>query len=145
MNLSTMAFRVFAPFLALVLCIGIPGMHSEAVAKSKPCTFPCVDEANLQKSIVPEASLEEFSCFMKKWGGSETLHFKISIKNVSDKPQRFRVNIFLENGKAVGGWIPRKIKKGLVQPGQTGDFVYPVAGMPSKPKGIILKISIPRP
>ena len=145
MNLSKNASRAFAPFLALLLCLGIAGISTESAAKNKPCTFPCVAEADLEKSIVPEAALEEFTCFMKNWSGAETLHFKVSIKNVSDKPQRYRVNIFLDNGKAVGGWIPRKIKKGLVQPGQTGGFVYPVGGMPGKPKTVTIKITTAGP
>jgi hypothetical protein len=68
------------------------------------------------------------------------LHFKVGVKNTSSQPQRYRVNIFLANGKAVGGLIPRKVKKGLVQPGQTASFVYPVGGMGKKPKAITLMI-----
>ena len=145
MNLPTVSSKVFAPFLVLLLCLGITGTSKESAAKSEPCTFPCVDEADLEKSIAPEAALEEFSCLMKDWGGTETLHFKVAIKNITDKPQRYRVNIFLDNGKAVGGWIPRKTKKGLVQPGQTGGFVYPVGGMPHKPKSVLLKITVAGP
>jgi hypothetical protein len=50
------------------------------------------------------------------------------------------VNIFLDNGKAVGGLLPRKTKKGLVKPGQTVNFVYPVKDMYEKPKAITLII-----
>ena len=103
--------------------------------------FPCVAEGQLEKNVVPEAELETFSCLFKKWEGSKTLHFKVVIKNVSTKAQRFRVNIFLDNGKAVGGLIPRKTKKGLIEPGKTGSFVYPVKGMEDKPKSLILKIT----
>ncbi len=103
--------------------------------------FPCVAEDQLEKTVAPEAELETFSCLFKKWEGSKTLHFKVAIKNKSDKAQRFRVNIFLDNGKAVGGLIPRKTKKGLVEPGKSGSFVYPVKGMAAKPKSFILKVS----
>ena len=103
--------------------------------------FPCVAEGKLEKAVAPEAELETFSCLFKKWEGSKTLHFKVVIKNVSTKAQRFRVNIFLDNGKAVGGLIPRKTKKGLIEPGKTGSFVYPVKGMENKPKSLILKIT----
>ncbi len=102
--------------------------------------FPCVAQGKLNKTIAPEASLEDFSCIFKKWEGSETLHFNVAVKNTSNKPQRFKVNIFLDNDKAVGGLIPRKTKKGLVKPGQTGKFVYPVKGMNKKPETIMLII-----
>ena len=104
--------------------------------------FPCVPEGKLDKTIAPEAELKDFSCLFKKWEGSETLHFNVAVKNVSDKPQRFKVNIFLDNGKAVGGLIPRKTKKGLVKPGQIAKFVYPVKGMNEKPKAITLLVKI---
>ena len=114
------------------------GLWTKADAAEE--TFPCVAEAKLDKEIASEAQLEELSCFFKRWEGSDNLHFKVAIKNVSDQPQRFRVNIFLDNGKAVGGLIPRKTGKGLVKPGETAKAVYPVAQMPKQPKAITLKI-----
>ena len=55
-------------------------------------------------------------------------------------PQRFKVNIFLDNGKGVGGLIPRKTSKGLVKPGETAKFVYPVKSVQKRPKAITLII-----
>ncbi len=102
---------------------------------------PCVAEDQLEKEIAPEAELETLACMFQEWEGSKTLHFKVAVKNKSDKAQRFRVNIFLDNGKAVGGLIPRKTKKGLIEPGKSGEFVYPVKGMDAKPKSLMVKIS----
>jgi len=133
-------------FLTLVMVImaltGLTlagGLWTEADAAEE--AFPCVAEAKLDKEIASEAQLEELSCFFKRWEGSDNLHFKVTIKNVSDQPQQFRVNIFLDNGKGVGGLIPTKAANGLVKPGESGAFVYPVAGMANKAKGITLKIS----
>lgn len=102
--------------------------------------FSCVSDKQLEKSIAPEAKLVDFSCVYKKWEGADTLHFNVTLKNISDQPQRYKVNIFLDNGKAVGGLIPRKTKKGLVKPGEYGSFVYPVGGMKGQPKGITLMV-----
>ena len=90
--------------------------------------------------MAAEAQIEDLTCFFKKFEGSDALHFKITVKNVSDKEQRFKVNIFLDNGKAVGGLIPRKTKKGLVAPGASASFVYTVNGMPTKPEGVMLMV-----
>ena len=110
-------------------------------AKHKPGeVFECVPAGKLEKSIAPEAELEKFSCMFKKWEGKDTLHFTVAVKNVSDQPQRFRVNIYLDNGKGVGGLIPRKTNKGLVEPGQSGSFTYPVGGMTKEPKEVMLVI-----
>ncbi|MCP4688705.1 MAG: TAXI family TRAP transporter solute-binding subunit, partial [Desulfobacterales bacterium] len=67
------------------------------------------------------------------WKGATVLHFKGRVKNVSDQPQRFRMNIFLDNDKAAGGLLPRRIQKGLLKPGKSAGFEYPVGGMSQKP------------
>jgi hypothetical protein len=106
-----------------------------------PDVFPCVAESKMTQEIAPEAELADFSCSFKKWKGKETLHFKVAVKNVSQEPQRYRVNIFLDNGKAVGGLIPRKTNKGLVNPGDTASFVYPVKEMAMQPNELFIKVS----
>jgi len=134
-----------------VFTLVISGCASEQVTASKapkkvtaakaPETVPCAAEEKIMKEIAPEAELAEFSCSFKKWEGVNTLHFNVAVKNVSQQPQRYRVNIFLDNGKAVGGLIPRKTKKGLVKPGDTASFVYPVKETASAPKELLVKIS----
>lgn len=116
-------------------------MAASPVWASQDDCSPCVAEDQLEKHIAPEAELETLACLFKEWEGSKTLHFKVVVKNKSDKAQRFCVNLFLDNGKAVGGLIPRKTKDGLIEPGKSGSFVYPVKGMQAKPKGLTLKIS----
>lgn len=130
--------------LAICLALGVMltfGATMVAAAESGPELFACVADGKLEQEVAPEAVLETFSCFKKKWGGAETIHFKVSIKNVSDQPQRYRVNIFLDNGQAVGGLIPRKTKQGLVEPGKSAGFSYPVRGMTEPPESVLLKIS----
>ena len=129
----------FSVFIWMILGIFIAG-HS--LAGGVP---PCISEGNMEKSISSEAMLEDFSCNFKMFEGAEVLHFNVAIKNVSNTPQRFRVHIFLDNGKAVGGLIPRKTAGGLVEPGQTASFEYPVNGMMGLPNHIILNISTMAP
>ena len=134
-------FKDVSTWLLVILVASGLALAGCAGAKPKPGeVFSCVKESKLDKTIAPEAQLEEFSCVFKKKWGSETLHFNVAIKNVSNTDQRFKVNIFLDNGKAVGGLLPRKTKKGLVKPGQTVKFVYPVKDIHEKPKAITLTI-----
>ncbi len=102
--------------------------------------FACAQGSELNSVIAKEASLEDFSCVIKRWEGANTLHFNVAVKNTSNEDQRFKVNIFLENGKAVGGLLPRKTKKGLVKPGQIAKFTYPVKGVTGAPGKIDLII-----
>ena len=132
-------FKGVSTWLLVILAAVGLALAGCAGAKPKPGeVFSCVKESKLDKTIAPEAQLEDFSCVFKEKWGSEVLHFNVAIKNVSNTDQRFKVNIFLDNGKAVGGLLPRKTKKGLVKPGQTAKFVYPVKGMDKKPKAITL-------
>jgi len=123
---------------AVCLCLGA-GVG--AMANAAKGEFACAQEGKISKEISPEAQLDGFSCFFKRFEGVQALHFKVALKNVSDKPQRYRVRIFLDNGKAVGGLIPRKTKKGLVKPGQTVTFVYPVGRMTTKPESLELYVT----
>jgi hypothetical protein len=126
--------------LAAVTALALAGCTTGYTPKNAPETFACVPDNQLMKQIAPEAQLTEFSCAFKKWEGGDTLHFKVGVKNVSDTPQRYRINIFLDNGKAVGGLIPRKTAKGLVAPGATQTFEYPVSHMPRQPKSVELYV-----
>lgn len=126
--------------IGTAICLGLwAGMGTPANAAGD--VFACAEQGKITKEITPKAQLEDFSCFVKRWDGAKALHFKVAVKNVSDKPQRFKVHIFLDNGKAVGGFIPRKTKKGLMKPGQTAAFTYPVKGMAGKPGSIDLIIT----
>ncbi len=137
LRMTTILLTVFSVLALLVLASCAGGL----TPKNAPAVFPCVSPDKLEIVITPRAELVDFSCSFKKWEGAETLHFKVAVKNVSDQPQRYRVNIFLDNGKAVGGLIPRKTKKGLVKPGETASFLYPVKGMAHQPKSVMLRIS----
>lgn len=126
-------------FIWIIMGIFIAG-HS--LAGGVP---PCISEGNIEKSISSEAMLTDFSCEFKMFEGADVLHFNVGLKNISNTPQRFRVQIFLDNGKAVGGLIPRTTKGGLVKPGQTASFEYPVNGMTGLPNHIILIVSTMAP
>jgi len=126
--------------IGAVVCLGL-GAGVGTTANAAKGEFACAQEGKISKEISPKAQLDGFTCFFKKFEGAQALHFKVAVKNVSDKPQRFKVRIFLDNGKAVGGWLPRKTKKGLIKPGQTATFVYPVGGMTDKPGSIDLYIT----
>jgi hypothetical protein len=136
-------FRGLLTWLAVILAtvgLTLVGCAGGYTPKNAPESFPCVADGKLDKTVAAAAALEDLSCSFKRWEGMETLHFSVVVKNVSSTPQRYRVNIFLDNGKAVGGLIPRKIAKGLVKPGETAKAVYPVGQMPKQPKAITLKI-----
>lgn len=115
-----------------------PAMKAAPAAKAAPAMVPCA--AKLEQQIAAEAQVVGFTCFVDKYKGKPSLHFKVTLKNVSKEEQRFRVNIFLDDGKAVGGLIPEKTKGGLVKPGTEAGFTYPVQGYTGTPAEVMLVV-----
>ena len=48
--------------------------------------------------------------------------------------------LFLDNGKAVGGLLPRKGKPPVVKPGEEVSFSYPLKGMAEKAGNVTLLV-----
>lgn len=132
----TMAILALAG-LVLAMGCGAPQKKTDPAAVATEY-FACAPKEKLTYSIAPEAEVTEFRCFMGKYKKAASLHFLITVKNVSKEDQRYRVNLFLDNGKAVGGLIPRTTKKGLIKPGATATFTYPVKGMGERAKAVEL-------
>lgn len=124
----------------MLFLLAITSLVMTGCAGTQVDTSSCVLGGAMEKSVASEAKLTEFSCVFKEWQGASVLHFTGRVRNVSDQPRRFRVNIFLDNGKAAGGLLPRKTGKGLLKPGKSVGFEYPVAGMSNKPRSIELFI-----
>ena len=128
-------------WLLLAFAIGMLAFTGCMTAKPTPGElFPCASDSDLTQTIAPEAQLVNFTCVVKRWEGANSLHFNVAVKNISNEDQRFKVHIFLENGMAVGGLIPSSTKKGLLKPGETQEFTYPVKGIDCAPGKIELFI-----
>jgi hypothetical protein len=102
--------------------------------------------ANITWNVVPQADITSFSCTVGEFKKKPTVIFKVGVKNISDKAQRFRVQIFLlEEGKAVGHLVPRKGKPPVLEPGQEKVVTCPVikaTQLPKKLEVVIKTISI---
>ncbi len=134
-------FSIWPILIMLAVVLAFSGCATKGYTpKDAPNEFLCAINNNVLMDVADVAQVRDFACFYKKWAGAETLHFKLVVKNLASEPKRFKVNIFLDNGKAVGGLIPRKTKKGLVAPGAEAEFTYPVGGVTKQPKEVILKI-----
>lgn len=132
---------VWPILITLTVVLAFTGCATKGYTpKDAPSEFLCAINNNVLMDVADVSQVRDFACFYKKWEGVETLHFKIVVKNLASEPKRFKVNIFLDNGKAVGGLIPRKTAKGLVAPGAEAAFTYPVGGVTKQPKEVILKI-----
>jgi hypothetical protein len=105
-----------------------------------PSALSCAEAGSIDAQVVTEAEVVGFNCFFKDYKGVKSLHFEVKIKNVSSTDQRYRVNLFLDNGKAVGGLLPRKGKPPVVKPGEEASFTYPFKAMAEKAGDVTLLV-----
>jgi hypothetical protein len=98
--------------------------------------------ADIEWNVIPHADVTSFSCTMGEFQKEPAVVFKVGVKNVSDKAQRFRVQIFLvDEGKAVGGLVPVKGKPPVLNPGQEAVVTYPVPKTTQLPKRLEIVIN----
>ncbi len=102
--------------LILVVCFGLVFLSggTSAIAKS----------GFVEKKIVcPTAKITGVKYFFKK----KKLYVEVSIKNTSDKPKIYRVNIFIPDGPSGGGLYPKKANaKKAVKPGKKMKRSFPM-------------------
>jgi len=82
--------------------------------------------AQIDWDVAAEAEIVEFGCDMGKSAGEDSLIFSVVLKNTSQSPSRFRLQIWLlDMDKAAGSLVPAKGKPPVVAPGATETVKIP--------------------
>jgi hypothetical protein len=110
-------------FISVAACIGFVLISAPAFAADKGGKSPV---ATLK--VCPTAKITTVEYFLKKskFSGGPKLHMKVGIKNISDKPLRYRLSIFLPDGVSSGGFYPRKGKPPVLKPGEEKARTFPM-------------------
>jgi hypothetical protein len=91
---------------------------------AKPAKIVC--DADITWQMTPEAQITRFDCEVGKYKGNPALIFTVGVKNIGEKPARYRLHIFLmDMAKAAGHLIPRKGKPPVLEPGEAGTIKIP--------------------
>jgi len=101
----------------VVVCFGFVLISGCATAPEK------AEGPSATLEVCRTAEITVLKYFMKEpeTGGGPKLHFRIGIKNISDKPKRFNLGIALPEGPSAGGYYPKQKKTGkipLLKPGE---------------------------
>ena len=125
--------------LVLIFCLfGILGQVGWA-AEGAPEMTNC--NAEIAWEVVKEAKLTQFDCALGEHGGQPALIFDVGLVNPTDKPLRYRINIFLEDmDKAAGHLVPRKGKPPVVAPGEAATVKIPFIGTDKESKKILVVV-----
>ena len=124
-----------------VLFLGLMGMFWQVAwaAEGTPEKVNC--NAEIVWDVVKEAKLNQFDCALGESGGQPALIFTIGLENASDKPQRYRINIFLEDmDKAFGHLVPRKGSPPVLEPGKSETVKIPFIGTDTESKKILVMV-----
>ena len=107
---------------------------------NKPDDVKCTGTVEWQ--ICDEAKITSFACELGSFKKKPALVYTVTVKNVTEKPHRYRLNIFLlDQDKAAGYLVPRKGKPPVVKPGETATVKIPFfkASKTSEKMLVILK------
>ena len=123
----------------LVLCLvgafWLVGWAGEGAPQKTSC------DAEITWEVIKEAKLTKFECAVGKHGGQPALIFTVGLENPTDKPLRYRINIFLEDmDKASGHLVPRKGKPPVVEPGKAATVKIPFIGTDKESKKILVVV-----
>jgi hypothetical protein len=121
----------------LVVCvIGVFWLVGCA-GKAAPVKANC--DADITWQVDKEAKLTQFDCALGESGGQTALIFTAGLENTSDKPQRYRINIFLEDmQKGCGHLVPRKGSPPVLEPGKSEIVKIPFIGTDKESKKILV-------
>ena len=132
-------FKSASVMAILGLCLVAAFLSAGCGGKGAPQNVNC--PGKIKWEVAPEAMLTQFDCELGKHGGQPALIFKVEVVNATDKPQRFRVNIFLEDmDKGAGHMVPRKGKPPVLGPGNPGAVKIPFIGVDKESKKILVMV-----
>ena len=122
-----------------VLILGLMGLFWQVgwAGEGAPEKTSC--DAEIEWDVAAEAKLTQFDCAPGKHGGQPALIFTVGLMNPTDKPLRYRINIFLEDmDKAAGHLVPRKGKPPVLESGKSASVKIPFIGTDKESKKILV-------
>jgi hypothetical protein len=125
------------PILVLFIALGF--WLTGCAGKGAPEKTNC--DASIKWDIADEARLTQFDCAVGTTEGQPSLIFTVGIENTTDRPLRYRLNIFLEDmNKAFGHYVPLKGKPPAVAPGKSETVKIPFIGIDKPSKRILVVV-----
>ncbi|UCD81834.1 MAG: hypothetical protein JSW26_10535 [Desulfobacterales bacterium] len=127
---------VAIPIFALLWTVGLVCYAAQGSPQNVNCN------AEIEWDIVPEARLIQFDCTLGTHGGQPALIFTVGVENPTQKPLRYRINIFLDDlDKAAGHLVPRKGKPPVVEPGKSATVKIPFIKLDKESKKIFVLVN----
>lgn len=135
--------RVLVKGLVVLNCIVVFVVMGYSVLFAQSASLFPGSEATISYDIAPEAEITMARYFLGPYQEKDVLQFEIEIKNVSSEEHRYKVTIFLDEGPAIGWYLPEKPKKGTIgiAPGETVKSLLPIY-YSQESKGFLVKVEV---
>jgi hypothetical protein len=112
------------PILLMITAFFFLAVGGCATSGKPPVGVKC--PADIEWQVAPEAQITQFECAVGTHNKEIALIFKVGIKNLTDKPLRYILNIILEDmHKGAGSLIPVKGNPPVVEPGKVETVTVP--------------------
>jgi hypothetical protein len=123
----------------LILCLAMGIWLAGCAGKGAPEKTNC--DASIKWDVTDEVKLTQFDCALGKHDNQPALIFTVGLLNPTDKPLRYRLNIWLDDmDKALGHYVPRKGKPPVVPPGKTETVKIPFMKTEKLSKDIFVEV-----
>ena len=122
--------------LCLVVAFGLIGCAGKGAMEKDTC------DTSIMLDVTSDVKLTQFDYMLGEHGGQPSLIFTVSLENPTDKPLRYRLNIFLEDMyKAAGHYVPRKGKPAVLQPGKSATVKIPFIKTDKFSKKMLVRVA----
>jgi len=99
--------------------------------------------ADIQTRLAPEAQLTQFDCRIESVRDASSLLFLVGVKNISDKPLQYRLNIALvEENRVFEQLVPMSGRSPVVQPGKIKTVRVHFPETTALPKKVRVRVSV---
>jgi hypothetical protein len=105
-----MDMRKYRWLFGLLVLVFSAGLMSACATADKQAVDTGI-APNIAYQVADSAQITKVAYYFKDYKGAERLHMELTIKNVSPEARRYRVQIFLPEGPANGGFYPAKVKE----------------------------------
>ena len=125
--------------VVLISCLAWALWLTGCASTGKPVEGSC--KPDIEWQVTAKARIIQLDCEIGTYMEKRSLIFTVEIKNITDKPLRYRVNIFLQDlDKAAGYLVPRKGKPPVLEPGNTKTVKIPFIKTTDIPKKVLVAI-----
>jgi hypothetical protein len=124
----------------LILCLTLAVWLAGCASKGGPEKTNC--DASIKWDVTDEVKLTQFDCAVGKHDGQPSLIFTVGLENPTDKPLRYRLNIWLDDmDKAAGHYVPRTGKPPVIEPGKSATVKVPFIKTDKLSKDIMVVVT----